>query len=153
MKHIINLDEYFESKYWGTIAAGIVPFCTKTKRFLVGLRSSQVREPGTYGSFGGKLDIDEGIDEEIKEAAIRELIEETEYRGEIHLIDGYVFRDGDFEYHNFWGLVDEEFTPELNWENDNYKWVTLEQLQKMPKKHFGLKKFMEKSIHLLYEYV
>ena len=62
-------------------------FVLKLKKILVGLRFSQVREPVHIGSFGGKLDIDEGIDE-IKETLFIETIEETEYRGEIHLIDG-----------------------------------------------------------------
>jgi 8-oxo-dGTP pyrophosphatase MutT (NUDIX family) len=65
--------------YWGTIGAGIVPFCVNTKRFLIGLRSGYVMEPHTYGGFGGKLDIDEGVDETIEIAAKRELSEETGY--------------------------------------------------------------------------
>ena len=38
----------YETLYWGTAAAGIIPFCRSTKRFLIGLRSSEVYEPCTW---------------------------------------------------------------------------------------------------------
>lgn len=141
MKHI----KYFEQIYWGTEAAGIVPFCKTTKRFLVGLRSYSVLEPGTYGGFGGKFDDDYDTAENV---AKRELEEETEYNGEIDLIVGYIFTAKNFKYHNFIGVVPHEFEPILNWENDNYKWLTLEQLIKLPKKHPGLKAFIEHSMNI-----
>jgi len=134
----------FES-YWGTIGAGIVPFCKTTKRFLVGFRSAYVLEPHTWSGFGGKLDIDDGVDEEIDEAAIRELEEETCYSGNIELIKGFVFKDKNFEYHNFIGIVDEEFKPILNWENEDYKWLSYHELLNLEKKHFGLDVFLKES--------
>jgi 8-oxo-dGTP pyrophosphatase MutT (NUDIX family) len=141
----------FES-YWGTIGAGIVPFCKTTKRFLIGLRSAYVLEPHTWGGFGGKLDIDEGVDEAIEEAACRELEEETRYSGNIELIKGFVFKDTNFEYHNFIGIVDEEFRPILNWENDETKWLTYQELLNLPRKHFGLERFLKESEELFKEY-
>ena len=142
----------FES-YWGTIGAGIVPFCKTTKRFLVGHRSAYVLEPHTWGGFGGKLDIDEGVDEAIEEAAVRELEEETRYSGNIELIKGFVFKDKNFEYHNFIGIVDEEFTARLNWENDESKWITYQELLSLPRKHFGLDRFLKESEVLFKEIV
>jgi 8-oxo-dGTP pyrophosphatase MutT (NUDIX family) len=134
----------FES-YWGTIGAGIVPFCVNTKRFLIGLRSGYVMEPHTYGGFGGKLDIDEGVDETIEIAAKRELSEETGYYEEIELLKGYIFKDNNFEYHNFIGIVDEEFKPRLNWENDKAIWITYQELLELDRKHFGLERFLKES--------
>lgn len=139
-------------QYWGSIGAGIVPVCIKTKKFLIGLRSSYVLEPHTWGGFGGKLDIDEGVDEAIEEAAIRELKEETRYNGEIQLIKGYVFKDKNFEYHNFIGEVEEEFKPILNWENDRAVWMTYDELLELPNKHFGLIKFLNESKDLFEKY-
>lgn len=82
-----------EKQYWGTIGAGILPICLKTNRILLDLRSPYVNSPGIWNLFGGKLDIDEGVDESIQIAALRELEEETGYHGEIKLIPSYIFRD------------------------------------------------------------
>ena len=135
----------FENIRWGTIGAGIVPFCKETNKFLVGLRSEEVLEPHTWGGFGGKLDIDEGVDETIKEAAKRELEEETGYSGSIELIKGFIFKERNFEYHNYIGIVDKEFEPILNWENDEARWLTYEELLRLNNKHFGLKRFLKES--------
>ena len=135
--------------FWGSIGAGILPICKKTKRILVGLRSEYVLEPNTWGSFGGKLDIDEGVEETIREGAIRELEEELRYNGHIELIDAFIFRSGSFEYHNFFGIVDEEFEPILDWENSDAKWMTIEELYQHPKKHFGLISLLKESGDLL----
>jgi len=141
MKYILT----FENIRWGSIGAGIVPFCEKTKRFLVGLRSEGVLEPHTWNGFGGKLDIDEGVDETIEIAAKRELEEETGFNDNIELIKGYIFKEKSFEYHNYIGIVKEEFKPILNWENDDASWMTYEELLKLRKKHFGLDIFLQKS--------
>lgn len=131
--------------YFGTIGAGIVPFCKKTKKFLVGLRSNRVLEPNTWGGFGGKLDVNNEVQEEIEKAAIRELEEETGYSGEIKLQKGFVFKDDNFEYHNFIGIVEEEFDVKLNWENTSYKWLTYNELKTLQRKHFGLARFLSES--------
>jgi 8-oxo-dGTP pyrophosphatase MutT (NUDIX family) len=150
MKYINDYKNFVnERQYYGLAGAGILPVCVSTGRVLVGLRSYHVEEPHTWGTFGGKLEIDEGIDETIKVAAIRELEEETEYYGHIELVDAYIFTDGSFSYHNFFGLVDEEFEPELNWENDDAVWYTLEELNILSNKHFGLKALLHNSMDIL----
>jgi hypothetical protein len=40
----------FENMRWGTIGAGIVPYCKETNKFLVGLRSDYVLESDTWVS-------------------------------------------------------------------------------------------------------
>jgi 8-oxo-dGTP pyrophosphatase MutT (NUDIX family) len=150
MKHIKLFNE---AQYWGKKGAGILPICKKTKRLLIPFRSGYVFEPFTWGVWGGKIDL--GVDDEferthsvdvsVEHAAQREFVEETEYDGSIHLIPAYVYRDGDFAYHNFFGLVDYEFEPVLNWETDSYKWMTYEDLQVLPKKHFGLVALLKHS--------
>lgn len=102
---------------------------------------------------GGKIDLGEddefertlSVDDSVEAAAKREFIEETEYNGDIKLIPAYVYRDGSFAYHNFFGLVDYEFEPELNWETQSYKWMTYEELKALPKKHFGLVALLKNS--------
>jgi 8-oxo-dGTP pyrophosphatase MutT (NUDIX family) len=141
MKYLLT----FENLRCGNIGAGIIPFCEKTKRFLLGLRSGYVLEPNTYGGFGGKLDIDEGVYETIEMAAKRELEEETGFNGDIELIKGFIFKERNFEYHNYIGVVSEEFQPVLNWENDESRWMTYDELLRLRPKHFGLDRFLKES--------
>ena len=105
------------------------------------------------GGFGGKLDTDEVNEEIIRETAIRELEEETEYHEDITLIKGYIFKDKNFEYHNYIGIVDEEFEPILNWENDDAKWLDYEMLLAVKPKHPGLKLFLTKSLNLFEKFI
>ena len=134
--------------FWGKEGAGILPIAKSTGRILVGLRSRYVNEPLTWGVFGGK--IDSGEDPE--EAAIREMQEELRYKGPVKLIPGYGFTSSNFTYHNFIGLVDDEFevTPkDLNWETDETKWITLRELRELDNKHFGLEAFLNNSSALI----
>lgn len=155
MNHLQLFEGFlFEREYWGSIGAGILPVCNTTGRVLVGLRSRHVMEPNTWGTFGGKLDIDEGIDESIKEAAMREMEEELGFFDHINLVDAYVFKDGNrFSYHNFFGVVPREFEPQLNWENSKAVWMTVEQLFDLPQQHFGLKALLQHSGDLLRDIV
>jgi 8-oxo-dGTP pyrophosphatase MutT (NUDIX family) len=148
MKYIKDY-QMFEKQYWGTMGAGILPICPATGRILVGFRSAYVMEPHTWGTFGGKLDIDEGVDETIKMAAMRELEEETHFTGAMELVDAFVYQDGSFSYHNFFGVVEDEFSPSLNWENDRAIWMTLDELVDLEGKHFGLVSLLKNSLPLL----
>jgi 8-oxo-dGTP pyrophosphatase MutT (NUDIX family) len=153
MKFIQTFESYQSAgngnMYWGSLGSGILPVCPATGRILVGFRSRHVLEPHTWGTFGGKLDIDEGVDETIKVAAMRELEEETAFTGHMDLVDAFIFRDGSFSYHNFFGVVEEEFTPTLNWENEDAVWYTLEELLELKGKHFGLASLLKNSLPVL----
>lgn len=139
------VDKILKEAYWGSIGGGVLPICIKTKRILVGLRSSDIMEPHTWGIFGGKLDIDEGVNETIEQAVKRELKEETGYAGSISLKPAYIFKNKGFEYHNFIGIVNDEFHPSLDWENDDAKWMTYEELINLKSKHFGLSALLKNS--------
>lgn len=127
--------------WWGKKGAGILPYCKETKRFLISFRSDEVLEPHTWGIWGGKID----DDEDPKIAAMREIHEESGYDGKVILIDSYVFEDENFKYYNFIGLVEEEFTPILDWETENYKWMTFEELLELQPKHFGLEALIKNN--------
>jgi 8-oxo-dGTP pyrophosphatase MutT (NUDIX family)/predicted GNAT family acetyltransferase len=135
------------AKFWGDQGAGVLIICRKTGRLLVAMRGEQVNEPNTWGIFGGKMD--EG--ETPEEAAQRELVEESGYEGKYELIPAYVFEapGKKFIYHNFIGIVEEEFQPEYDWETQYAEWMTLEELIKVEPKHFGLKKLLEKSMETI----
>ena len=137
--------------FWGDAGAGILIISKDTKRILVAYRSSYVNEPNTWVVFGGA--VQDSTD--MKESALRELEEETGYNGEINLIPAYIFKTKTFEYHNFIGIISKEFEPELDWENDNYKWITFDELLKIEPKHFGLISLLKdkESLDIIKEYI
>lgn len=95
------------------------------------------------GEFWGGA-IDPG--EDPAEAAKREIKEEIGYRGfDILMVPMYVFKDqkSGFQYHNFLAVVDDEFTPNLNWETEKFQWV---EYGNWPSPlHFGLKAMLRHS--------
>ncbi len=126
------------TEFWGTEAGGVLVYCSTTQRYLILLRSEWVLEPNTWGIISGKLDDEENV----QEAVFREAEEEIGYKLR-NLIPTYIFEKPKFKFHNFISIVDEEFIPELNWENTDYKWV---KINEMPENlHFGLKLLLEKG--------
>lgn len=139
-------------RFWGNLGAGVLPICTKTKRILLAYRSAYVNEPHTWGVFGGKLD--EGVqDEDLAQVALREFREESGYEGEINLTPAYIFKRPNFEYHNFLGIVDAEFEPELDWETESTKWVNYQELIDIYPKHFGLKDLLKHDLAKIERYI
>jgi 8-oxo-dGTP pyrophosphatase MutT (NUDIX family) len=131
-----NTQKRSKEGFWGKKGAGVLIYCSATKRFLLGLRSSTVDEPNTWGLFGGAVDENENSNR----AAIRELEEEIGYTGEVILRTLDIFRKGDFAFHNFLGIVPQEFKPNLDWENKTAKWFLLKDFPE--NLHFGLKRLV-----------
>jgi hypothetical protein len=48
-----------------------------------------------------------------------------------------IFQKDSFRYYNFLAIVDEEFTPQLNWETKEFTWTELDNFPEPL--HFGLK--------------
>ena len=112
-----------KKKPWNNKAAGILPYCKQTNRFLLFLRSPQIQDySNTWATVGGKVDPSDT--NKYKTAALREMCEETEFCESIELRLLYIFRKSKFTYRTYIGFVDEEFTSKLNWENSDAKWVT-----------------------------
>ena len=127
------------TNFWGSEAGGVLVYCSTTDRYLILLRSKNVLEPNTWGIISGKLDDDET---NVEDAVLREAEEETGYKLG-NLIPSFIFEKPNFKFHNFVSIINEEFTPELNWENSHYKWV---KLNEMPDNlHFGLKLLLQKE--------
>jgi ribosomal protein S18 acetylase RimI-like enzyme/8-oxo-dGTP pyrophosphatase MutT (NUDIX family) len=144
-----------EGEYWAgenNSASGILPLCPNTGRIGLALRSEEVDEPGTYGTVGGA--VIKGMSPE--ESAKKELKEETGYSGGIKLIPAYVFKDKDFKYFNFLGIVPKEFSLRPGSgssagldhadETDHLKWVDWEEVLKGDSNyHFGLRDLLKHS--------
>lgn len=123
-----------ERKYYGKAGAGVL-VVSPEGNLLVAKRGKNVEQPGQWSNIGGK--VEEG--ETPREAAEVELREETGYMGPITLLDAYTFKDKNFAYHNFIGIVGEEFAAEPNWETEEFRWLPLEEVGKLSPLHFGLK--------------
>lgn len=125
---------------WGAQGAGCIVFAKDTGRVLLPLRSSEVLEPGTWGTFGGAMDGTESPDE----SALRELIEETlcDPLAVVEMIPSHLYeqQDNGFRYHNFIAVVETEFDPILNWESADAQWFEVGQWP--TPLHFGLKAFL-----------
>jgi 8-oxo-dGTP pyrophosphatase MutT (NUDIX family) len=136
--------------FYGDHGTGVLPICTKTKRILLGFRSAEVNEPHTWGVFGGKFDEDDYTDFDPEVVALRELQEETGYLGPLQLVPAYIFKTANdkFTYFNYIGIVDEEFKPILDWENEQAKWYTLEEIEILDL-HFGLEDLLKNSEPLI----
>lgn len=155
MKYIKRFEDIQYHGYEGSMGAGVTPCCVKTGRFLVGLRGEKVTMPHTWSTFGGSAKHRQTPEE----AAIEELWEETQYQGEIKLIEGYVYKDRSYIYHNFIGLVPEEYVPNLEdpeypgeFENEDAIWVSLQELYDLEPKHYGFAEFVKESKHLFEKY-
>lgn len=119
--------------FWGAQGAGCIIFANDTKKFLIPHRSAFVEEPGTWGTWGGAID----NGEEPKDAVAREVQEETGYQGSIKdILPLYVFKKDDFKYFNYLVIVETEFTPVLDWENQGFKWCDFNDWPQPI--HFGL---------------
>ena len=124
-------------------AAGAQIICEKTKRTLVGLRAKSSENGGTWNGFGGSIDLKNGSSESVINAVKREMSEEIGYTGKIELLHEFQNKEKEgFTYHNFIGLVPEEFTPKLNNEHSEAKWITYDELKALKNKHFGLVAYM-----------
>ncbi len=120
-----------QTGFWGAQGAGLIYFAQRTKRFLLAHRSSAVEQPGEWGTWGGAIDRNENP----LSAARREADEETGYHGPMLPVPLFVFRKNDFQYSNFLGIIDAEFKPRLNWENQGFRWCDF---GKWPRPlHFG----------------
>jgi 8-oxo-dGTP pyrophosphatase MutT (NUDIX family) len=130
---IRKISHDLNAKFWGKQGAGGVFYATSTGRVLISHRSAHINEPNTWGVWGGALDDHENPQDALR----REIREEAGYNGDYKLIPLKIFTSDDFKYYNFLIVIDEEFTPELDWETQGFVWTTIDKLPNPL--HFGLK--------------
>jgi 8-oxo-dGTP pyrophosphatase MutT (NUDIX family) len=119
------------TRFFGSQAGGVLIYCKTTNRVLLLLRSPFVLEPFTWSTVSGKVEGDEQIEETVR----RETYEETGYQLKT-LHPSYVFVRPNFKFFNFISIVEQEFEPQLDWENIDYLWTSLDNLPE--NLHFGL---------------
>lgn len=105
---------------------GAIIVSEHTGNVLTVLRSSKESYPNTWTFAGGRVERNEAP----AEALTRELGEElslTNFK-KILPLHRYQSRSRDFVYDTYIVLVDNEFVPELNWENSGYAWTDIDNL-------------------------
>lgn len=117
-----------------TEGAGILVLARDTGRLLALKRSDHVKQGRTWALAGGLLDPGETP----AHGAAREFREETNYQGkDFDLIPLAEFKQNGFTYNNYLAVVDHEFAPDLDHENEGFKWV--DSLNEWPAPaHFGI---------------
>lgn len=111
--------------------AWAVIYCAATGKFLLGKRSSKMNKAGAWNLFGGRIDPGEGP----KKALARELGEEVglsvkpRQLSKLHTIT-HRRRAGQRErdLHYYVIKAEREFSPKLNREHSDYRWVTPKEL-------------------------
>lgn len=106
--------------------AGAIFYCPETENFLILKRSDEGDAGGTWCGLGGGRDNDDsGKPEPLHETVRREAWEEAQFDRraacELRYIGCLKHPDG-FKFHNYLGIVPEEFTPVLNEEHSDYQW-------------------------------
>ena len=114
--------------------AGILVFAKDTGRFMALKRSDHVQHGRTWGLSGGLMEAGETP----AEGAEREFREETAYKGALSQpVALTTFHSDKMTYYNFFAVVEHEFKPCLDHENEEFKWV--ESLDNWPEPmHFGI---------------
>lgn len=139
-----DLKEQVPEEFWGNQGAGILFLAYTTGKVLLTLRSAEVNEPHSWGLVGGKIDPKESP----ARAARREAREELGFTGKIeNLIPAYTFKTKGFKFHNFIGVVQDEFAFTLNDENDDARWFDIDDLPEPL--HFGLKYLFQNAKRLI----
>jgi 8-oxo-dGTP pyrophosphatase MutT (NUDIX family) len=109
---------------WGRRAAGLIIERVDNGKILLVLRSAEVMDPGVWGIPGGRVEPDETE----LEGALQEAEEELGTLPHIRIVGETRMESGDFSYTTFFaqvpGPIAEVWKPELNWENDDWKWFS-----------------------------
>lgn len=98
-------------------AAGGIFYSQDTKKFLIARRAD-----GRLGwaGWGGKLEYRETPEDTLR----REVQEETSYKGPMTLQLVYTYKNPSLTYFNYLITVPKQFTPHLDQENLEYRWVS-----------------------------
>ena len=102
-------------------AVGIWFYAQSTSRYLYLVRNDP-KHPDNWGLPGGKQEAGESLLQTLERECKEELGSMPEYIKLVPL-EKFTSPDGGFEYHTFFCIVENEFTPVLNDEHNGYAWV------------------------------
>jgi len=112
------------------IAAGIIPIHPQSGKIMMIQRGVDQSHPNTWSFFGGKFEEEDGNP---KVTAKREFAEESGLDNIKYYISSkplYVNNDTHSRFYNYLGVFTEQFTPDLEKENEaqDYGWFNLDEL-------------------------
>ena len=145
----MRFEQYIlEKGYFGNKGVGVILKAERTGRILVLQRAIKTMDGGTQTiTISGKVDGKESL----KQAAIREIKEETRYTDKLYLRLLDVFKDNNdkpefnevFEFYTYIATVPYEFEPRLNWEHRHaFWWNGRDKIN--GEIHFGTKRLLKK---------
>lgn len=108
--------------------AGALFYCDDTGRFLLVKRSEAGDYPGTWCGLGGGIEKGETPEEAVR----REAYEEAQFPEDAPCDLRYIGcqESPDFKFHNYLGIVPEEFEPILNEEHTDHQWTSWNEFPK-----------------------
>lgn len=109
-------------------AVGVWFLAESTGRYFYLLRND-LKNPGTWGLPGGKVEDGESLLSAINRECCEELGFLPKFQKIIPL-EKFTSPDGRFVYHTFFSIVPEEFAPTLNDEHLGYAWVAADSIPK-----------------------
>lgn len=127
-------------------AAGVLVYNVIYEEFLLGQRGEKCSFPGTWGCFGGM--VEEG-DEDVVQAAARELGEETGFVGQMLFMYLGNQTSSDLCYFTFLGITDDDFTieppEEFEDEMQDYAWFSPYEMMTCDNLHPNFKEFLHEN--------
>jgi 8-oxo-dGTP pyrophosphatase MutT (NUDIX family) len=128
------------SKTQQNSGAGSILISADTGNICLSLRASHTEDPNTWGMWGGHREDQESA----KETAVRELEEESGYKGPTLCIPLWIYQDDQgFRYVNFATVVNKEFEPVLDQETQDHKWFDFFDIDSWPRPlHHGVQKLI-----------
>lgn len=131
------------------ISAGCIFLSRDTNRIGLARRSQQVNNPGQWAVIGGQIDKGETI----INGLLRELKQELGMNfnsQNLKPLDHFT-NEGRADYYTFLYVVDQEFVPRLNHENDRFKWFSIDEVPN--RLHFRLGRVLKKRDKLIRLYM
>lgn len=134
IEYVMNFDKFLLEKknYLNKDYAGVLPYDDISGKFLLNLRSSLVNNPNVYSSWGGKIELGETPEM----AAVREFKEECGHditSNDLLFLHKSTQNKLDHikEYYLYASRFSESLEPIIDFESNDYKWVTFDELYSM----------------------
>jgi 8-oxo-dGTP pyrophosphatase MutT (NUDIX family) len=109
-------------------SCGALIYARTTQRYLFLLRSTS-KYRNSWGLVGGKVEPGETVIQGLHREIQEELGGQID-NAKIRPIEKFTSENGNFCYHTFVIVIDDEFVPDLNHEHDGYCWVPLDKYPK-----------------------